>query len=427
MPKTTGSNLFKPTAATAARAAATAAATTAMVEAKEKENKDVLDKEKEATKAPKPLSRPASALGTAPAPAAKISRPTGSAFGSTAASRAREAALPPSKRQRIKLTAPQESFRPGRTNKSKTAVLGAAAAGPSTRRRAVRGRPVDETFPLPGPGLRTALGKDSEAGKGSEAGKEQPGRESAAKASGKGSEPVAVPRSTLDVPSELDLVEPLPLPRTPSTLYAPTPNSCRSPASSRHTSHSDLSLGSRPSPSKLKPSPARPLDPVLTPTHSANVSALTSQGQVLVAPVADSPAVVHARRVSGIPASLKKTITEEAAKRKAMGITSPLGTVSSQSNISGSPPSTGSRNMLVGLGISEDVETPRRHRRSTRGHLKDLVETMAEESKEEAGEEDTPASVIRHDVSTPTGKAASLLSKLNDERRALTPRDANAE
>jgi hypothetical protein len=164
----------------------------------------------------------------------------------------------------------------------------------------------------------------------------------------------------------------------------------------------------------------RALDPVLTPTHSANVSAATSAGQIaLVAPVADSPAVVHARRVSGVPASLQKTINDEALARRR--------SQQQLSSLSSSPPSTGSRTMLSGLGlgiVSEDEDnytaTPRRRTRSQRRAARGSVRQLAEDD-----DEDASLIAIRHDVSTPTGKASSLLRRLDDERRVLTPRDAN--
>lgn len=52
---------------------------------------------------------------------------------------------------------------------------------------------------------------------------------------------------------------------------------------------------------------------------------------------------------------------------------------------------------------------------------------FAEEEVEEMDdkEEEDGLNVVRHDVSTPQGKAASLLARLSEERRALVARDAN--
>lgn len=379
------SSLFKPTAATAARAAATAAAAS---EVKEKA------KEKEPVKE---LSRPGSAQGQArAAPAASAPKPVrraGGAFGSTAASRAREAALPPIKRQRLKLTAPQESFRPGRSgaNKSKAAILGEPAPRPRARAAARVAKPAAvETFPLPGPSLRASMSRETSA------------------APEEASKPMPIPqkKATLEVPSEIDLSEPI-VPCTPgnnSLLSSPVNGNgmCISPASSRHTERSDISRTSA-SPSRLKMPTARPLDPVLTPTHSANVSAATTvTGQsTLIAPPADSPAVMHVRRVSGIPSSLKKAISEENARRKSTGI---------------SPTSSTRSSLPAMVEDTDEMKTPRTTRRRTA--LREQGERI---------EDDEPASVVRHDVSTPTGKASLLLSRLHEpERKALTPRDANA-
>jgi hypothetical protein len=109
--------------------------------------------------------------------------------------------------------------------------------------------------------------------------------------------------------------------------------------------------------------------------------------------------VIHARRVSGIPASLKKTLDERrrsaAFRQQSQVLESPSlrpqADVSASSGLAASPPA--------------------------------LTEMLAE-----LNDDDEPAGGMRRDVSTPRGKAASLLHRLQEDRdrRVLSPRDANA-
>jgi hypothetical protein len=322
------SNLLKPTAAAAARAAATV----------------VPVKEKEPAKEAK-LSRPPAVAATR-APAARVvssSRPANSLFAPTAASRARaEPALPPSKRQRIKLKAPMESFKPGRgrANPSKAAVLGQAAPRPRREMRTTKkGEKAEkiETFPLPDPELASST------------------------STAPTDAPPAVERApSLNIPAPQDEAEGG-MARTPTSLSPLAHSAALSPASSRHTDRSFDS--SKSSPRKMRPSPSRPLDPVLTPLHHT-----LSETATPTRPGRDTPATAHARRISGIPASIQRSMSASREREQA---------------------------------VEEDEEV------------------------EEKGEGVT--SVVRHDVSTPQGKASSLLAKFGAERRALTPRDGNKD
>jgi hypothetical protein len=214
--------------------------------------------------------------------------------------------------------------------------------------------------------------------------------------------------------------------------------------------------------------PARPLAPVLTPTHSAQVSIPSSLGIQPV--VTESPAVVHTRRVSGIPASLQKTIADEAAARRlsANGATSPLLQAHARRPKSPMPqlsrpesPTTTTLTTPTARRVSpasaapgltdvhsDDDEphlTPKPRpgpmtRRRTAAAMR-ASEAVKAEMPEHAHvhahlPEDGPASVARHDVSTPPAKAAaSLLARLQgmagggggggEERGVLSPRDAN--
>ncbi len=330
LPAKAVSNLLKPTAAAAARAAATV----------------VPVKEKEPVKEAK-LSRPPTAAANR-VPSARVvssSRPANSLLAPTAASRARaEPALPPSKRQRIKLKAPMESFKPGRgrANPSKAAILGQAAPRPRremrTAKRAEKAEKV-ETFPLPGPELVSST---------SEAPVEAP--------------PAAERAPSLNIPAPQDEAEGG-MARTPTSLSPLAHSAALSPASSRHTDRSFDS--SKSSPRKMRPSPSRPLDPVLTPLHHT-----LSETATPTRPGRDTPATAHARRISGIPASIQRSMSA-------------------------------SRERAEQQAVEEDEEV------------------------EEKGEGVT--SVVRHDVSTPQGKASSLLAKFGAERRALTPRDGNKD
>lgn len=341
-PKASSSNLFKPTAATAARAAAAAVARETRAE-KAKDKEQVLPKRpasSQAERAPAPVPRPAA------------SRPRGAAFGSTAASRARAeaaAALPPSKRQRTKLHAPAESFKPGRgrVNQSKAAVLGSSNARVRPR-PAPRGK-EHETFPLPGPGLKRGSGGDVTSA-------------SSRTARTSPTAKVTTPGRTL-----------APLPSDDLTVAPPHPG--LSPSSSR-TSRSAASSA------RLDVTPAKPLDPVLTPAHSANVSASSVDSGTPRKP-GESPAVAHSRRISGIPASVTRAMAAAAAAK--------IEHVAEE---------------------NEEAEAPK---------PSEPVNLSTPLKRDDA------LSVVRHDVATPAKSAASLLARLNDERRALTPRDANRE
>ncbi|BEI79912.1 hypothetical protein CcaverHIS002_0104410 [Cutaneotrichosporon cavernicola] len=335
------SNLLKPTAAAAARAAATA-----------------VMKEKELAKEVKP-NRPPPAMSSRPPTqrAVSSSRPAGGLFAPTVASRARaEAALPPSKRQRVKLKAPMESFKPGRgrSNLSKAAALGSVQPRSFRDIRTKKGEKGEkvETFPLPGPRLASSTSEM----------------------------PVEVPVApvveqtapSLNVPPPQDETE-IGIAQTPTTLSPLAHSEALSPASSRHTDRSYDS--SKSSPRKMRPSPSRPLDPVLTPLHHtpsglSDTANPTRSGNVSRN---DSPATVHARRISGIPSSVER-LTSTSRERN-------------------------------------------------RGDEHNVVSEEEEEHVEKEG----VTNVVRHDVSTPQGKASSLLAKLSTERRVLTARDGNTD
>ncbi|BEJ10984.1 hypothetical protein CspHIS471_0104060 [Cutaneotrichosporon sp. HIS471] len=335
------SNLLKPTAAAAARAAATA-----------------VMKEKEPAKEVKP-NRPPPAMSSWPPTQRAVlsSRPPGGLFAPTAASRARaEAALPPSKRQRVKLKAPMESFKPGRCrpNLSKAAALGSAQPRSLRDIRTKKGEKGEkvETFPLPGPRLAPSTSEM----------------------------PVEVPVApvieqtapSLNVPPPQDETE-IGIAQTPTTLSPLAHSEALSPASSRHTDRSYDS--SKSSPRKMRPSPSRPLDPVLTPLHHTLSGLSDTVNPTRSGNVAgnDSPATVHARRISGIPSSVQRSTSTSRARN--------------------------------------------------RGDEHNVVSEEEEEHPEKEG----VTNVVRHDVSTPQGKASSLLAKLSVERRVLTPRDGNTD
>lgn len=380
------SNLLKPTVAAAARAAANATA----LASKEKDKKETKDARK-----PQPTtfaSRPAPRVASNPRPG--LTAPT-------AASRARaEAALPPVKRQRVKLKAPMESFRPGRgrANPSKAAILGQAP--PARGRRQVVKREAVETFPLPGPLLGSSQAEaaaeepapqQDTAPKGGEVDK-APSAESAEKMDKTPSaQPTPAPTSSLAIPrpqpdpeADADII------RTPTALSPLSHSLALSPASSRQTDRSFDSSRSGSSPRKMRLAPSRPLDPVLTPmnsTHSAPSPAATSTPST-----GDTPATAHARRISGIPASVKRAMSASGS-----GSASPRSPVPA---------------------VSEETES------------EDLFATSTPSREKRHGDEAT--NVVRHDVSTPPAKsAASLLAKLSslqiDERKVLSPRDANRD
>lgn len=340
------SNVLKPTAAAAARAAANAATV------------------KEPKEAPKP-TRPTT-LASRPPPPRVVSnpRPAGSLFAPTAASRARaEAALPPVKRQRVKLKAPMESFKPGRSrvNPSKAAIVGSAPA--RGRARPVKKGGV-ETFALPGPLLGTS---EAEPESSMQTEQEIAGVSAIAPAPS-----LSIPaQATNDGDAEVGMA------RTPTALSPLAYSAALSPASSRHTERSFDSSRSGSSPRTMRPSPSRPLDPVLTPMHSTLSAPSTSMSGSDETPTrqdGETPATAHARRISGIPASVKR----------AMSRAEPL-----------SPPNEASED-----DFGERAE------------------------KEQHG--DGVTSVVRHDVSTPQGKASSLLAQFQG-RSALTPRDGNRD
>lgn len=324
------SNLLRPTAAAAARAAAT-----------------IVMKEKEPAKE-KPNRPPTAASARAPATrVVSTSRPASSLFAPTAASRARaEPALPPSKRQRVKLKAPMESFKPGRArlNPSKAAVLGQAA--PRRGRDVRAAKKVEksnvDTFPLPGPQLASAVAEHAEVAPAAAADERAP---------------------SLSIPAPQDEME-SGIARTPKTLSPLAHSVALSPASSRHTDRSYDS--SKSSPRNMRPSPSRPLDPVLTPLHHT----LPGSDATPRRPGKDTPATAHARRISGIPASIQRSASASKAPQ--------------------------------GEDVAEDADVGEK-------------------------EEDGVTSVVRHDVSTPQGKATILLAKFSAERRALTARDGNKD
>ncbi|GMK58439.1 hypothetical protein CspeluHIS016_0504710 [Cutaneotrichosporon spelunceum] len=331
------SNLFKPTVAATARVAAT-----------------VLTKEKEPIKQVKPSHPPTAVSSRAPASRAASSRPPGGLSAPTAASRARaEAALPPSKRQRVKLKAPMESFKPGRgrPNPAKTAVLGQTSLRPRREIRTKKGSRVDkpETFPLPDPRM-ASLTSDMAVECAPTPTAEQPSK----------SPSIPSPQDETDVG----------ILHTPTALSPLVHSAALSSASSRHTDRSYDS--SRSSPRKMRPSPSRPLDPVLTPLHHA----LSGSSDTATPKLSgnDSPATAHTRRISGM-----------------------------------------SSNILRSVSMPQE---------SSRGNEHDSV---PEEAEGVDVEKEGAANVVRHDVSTPQGKASSLLAKLSAERRALTPRDGNKE
>lgn len=286
--KASTSNLFKPTAATAARAAAALAA---------RETRAEREKEKDVPK--RPVSSQAEhPVEVAAPPRPAVSRPRGAAFGSTAASRARAeaaaATLPPSKRQRTKLHAPAESFKPGRgrANQSKAAVLGASSA--RVRPRPVPRGKLHETFPLPGPGLKQEASKVQRT--------EEPDQ-------------IQVPATVTEAAVTTPAATQAPLPS--DELSAPSQSIGLSPASSSRTIRSTSSTSAR----NIDVAPAKPLEPVLTPAHSANVSVETATPQK-----GESPAVAHSRRISGIPASISRSMrkVEENPKIAEDEITTPV-------------------------------------------------------------------------------------------------------
>ncbi|KLT38683.1 hypothetical protein CC85DRAFT_305736 [Cutaneotrichosporon oleaginosum] len=330
------SNLLKPTAAASARAAATVAA-----------------KEKEVKEPPKPFRAPSALASRAPTRTASSSRPAHSLFAPTAASRARaEPALPPSKRQRVKLKAPMESFKPGRRPNAKAAVLGETAPRLRQVRRKEKVEEV-KTFPLPGPQLASSTFK-------------APVKELAADQTATEGSPSL---NALNIPGSRDETESMA--RSPTSLSPLAHSAALSPASSRHTERSYDS--SKSSPRKMRPSPSRPLDPILTPLHHALAKEATP-----TRPGRDTPATAHARRISGIPASVQRSLS---ASRAAPEV------------------------------VEED---------EGRGGF-DGRDLFGE------GEKEGATSVVRHDVSTPQGKASSLLAKLSAERRALATRDGNKD
>lgn len=385
--RSTASSLFKPTAATAARAAATAAKPEPAAKPPSRPG-TAMSNASTGSKA----ARPPTAMSNQSAPGAATTAPrtrntaSSGLFASTAASRARnaEAALPPSKRQRVKLKAPMESFRPGRSaNKSKAAVLGTSSASGAAGRRPVRAttrRDGNETFPLPGPGLsmsQTAV--PTEGDKPSERSvRSSPADVGTGKASPspKRSTPIPVPASPMSTKSS-SLAIPTPsstaaddLTRTP-TSTSPIAIERLSPNSAR----TSRSQGSSPG-SKIVGTLPKALDPVLTTVHPADVLHRTPSKK------GESPAILHSRRISGIPPSLKKMLDAQKAEMK-----------------DGTP-----------VPLSEGDE----------GEGEDGAGFGRKGGDEDWDDENVV--VIRSDVSTPTGKSAAILARLS-ERGVL--QDAN--
>lgn len=429
-PPSSASNLTKPTAATAARAAAAAA------------SKPAADKELKRAPSRAQLI-PAPAPSAPPRPA---SRAAGAAFGSTAASRARAAELPPLKRQRVKLKAPMESFRPrsGGAGGAKAAIVGSAEPRQAPLRArnratgAARSAKTTETFPLPGPGLEIKTTEPS-SGSLTPAPAVQPQSVEAQPApavveEAKAPEPsgsLAIPGAAPPQPSSNDQLSRTPTSNSPLLVAGHI-----SPASSRYSGKSDRSSGSKPSP-VIIPAP-RALDPVLTPLNELSSTPVATQTPVRRGKAAESPALAHSRRISqAIPASLLRQSAEAA-----------------------STPSAASRmsSALAQIDSSEDDDEeeaevptpvatfkPRHARRTTRPQIPSassfspplpvlaIREDTPDVKADEVSDADILGTVVRHDVSTPPAKAAaSLLAKLNggvvttpDDRKVLTPRDAN--
>ncbi|TXT10770.1 hypothetical protein VHUM_02275 [Vanrija humicola] len=430
-PPSSASNLTKPTAATAARAAAAAAAA-ASKPAPEKEPK----------RAPVRTAAPAPAAPSRPAP-----RAAGAAFGSTAASRARAAELPPLKRQRVKLKAPMESFRPrsGGTGGAKAAIVGNAEprqAPLRARNRATgagRSAKTTETFPLPGPGLDL---KTTAPSSGSltlalvpqpETAKAQ--QEVAVVEAAKTAEPsisLAIPGSAPAQPSSNDQLS-----RTPTSTSPLLVAGHISPASSRFSGRSDRSSGSKSSPVII--AAPRALDPVLTPLNELSSTPVSTQTPVRRGKAAESPALAHSRRISqAIPASLLRSSLDPASTpSSASKATSALAQIDSSEDDDDDEEAE----------VPTPVATfkPRHTRRSTRPQIPSAssfspplpvlaIREDTPDAKEDAvSDTSILGTVVRHDVSTPPAKsAASLLAKLNggaagtpDDRKVLTPRDAN--
>lgn len=362
--RNTASSLFKPTAATAARAAATATTKPEPPATKPPSRPGTVmgnSSSNSSNSAPKPV-RPAAA----PAAARTRSGATSGLFASTAASRARnaEAALPPSKRQRVKLKAPMESFRPGRSaNKSKASVLGTSSAAGAGRRplRAVARRDAQaETFPLPGPGLSMSTNalpveapeKASERSVRSsppdvDATKPSPAHSPMSKTStpaAASASPVSIKSSSLAIPTPSTSTDDY-IARTP-TSTSPIAMAERLSPNSTRTSRSRDS-GSSPG-SKIASTLPKALDPVLTAVHGADVLHRTPSKRG-----SESPAVLHSRRISGIPPSLKKMLDAQKAERD-------------------------------GTPVPEE------------------------------NDDDENVVVIRSDVSTPTGKSSAILARFSD-------------